>query len=185
MNKEFLWGFNLKEIDNMRLYLLQRATFKKDMIKATKLSELVSYDYMGSAEFEFGALPKSKVRIIDNSDNYKLITIPELATPNGVPFNLYCAEDRIDEIVEEIKKYIENLNDIGDLHIPNLITDIINEYEDRIYYIEFVGFNTFGTDDQHIIQVDENVDVPEFINVRNVIDPSTGLIVPDIEITLV
>jgi hypothetical protein len=89
------------------------------------------------------------------------------------------------EIVKSIKKYIENLNDIGDLHIPNLITDIINEYEDRIYYIEFVGFNTFGTDDQHIIQVDENVDVPEFINVRNVIDPSTGLIVPDIEITLV
>ena len=89
------------------------------------------------------------------------------------------------EIVKSIKKYIENLNDIGDLHIPNLITDIINEYEDRIYYIEFVGFNTFGTDDQHIIQVDENVDVPEFINIRNVIDPSTGLIVPDIEITLV
>ena len=89
------------------------------------------------------------------------------------------------EIIKSIKKYIENLNDIGDLHIPNLITDIINEYEDRIYYIEFVGFNTFGTDDQHIIQVDENVDVPEFINVRNVIDPSTGLIVPDIEITLV
>lgn len=89
------------------------------------------------------------------------------------------------EIIKSIKKYIENLNDIGDLHIPNLITDIINEYEDRIYYIEFVGFNTFGTDDQHIIQVDENVDVPEFINIRNVIDPSTGLIVPDIEITLV
>jgi hypothetical protein len=89
------------------------------------------------------------------------------------------------EIVKSIKKYIENLNDIGDLHIPNLITDIINEYEDRIYYIEFVGFNTFGTDDQHIIQVDENVDVPEFINIRNVIDSSTGLIVPDIEITLV
>lgn len=94
----------------MRLYLLQRATFKKDMVKATKLSKLVDYDYMGSAEYEFGALPKSKARIIDNSDKYKLITIPELATPNGVPFNLYCAEDRADEIVEEIKKYIEKNN---------------------------------------------------------------------------
>ena len=89
-------------------------------------------------------------------------------------------------IVESIKNYIENLNDIGDLHIPNLITDIINEFEDRIYYIEYVGFNTFGTDDQHIINVpDDMVDVPEFINIRNVIDPTTGLIVPDIEITIV
>ena len=94
----------------MRLYLLQRATFKKDMIKATKLSKLVSYDYMGSAEFEFGALPKSKARIIDNSDKYTLITIPELATPNSVPFNLYCLEERKEEIINEIKKYIEKNN---------------------------------------------------------------------------
>lgn len=89
------------------------------------------------------------------------------------------------DIIKSIKSYIENLNDIGDLHIPNLITDIINEYEDRIYYIEYVGFNKFGTDDQHIIKVDEITDVPEFINVRNVIDSSTGMIVPDIEITIV
>lgn len=91
-------------------------------------------------------------------------------------------------VSEAIKKYIENLNDIGDLHIPNLITDIINEFEDRIYYIEYVGFNTFGTDDQHIIEVidEENViDVPEFINVRNIIDESSGNIVPDIDITIV
>ena len=89
-------------------------------------------------------------------------------------------------IIDSIKKYIENLNDIGDLHIPNLITDIINEYEDRIYYIEYVGFNTFGTDDQHIIMVeDDMVDVPEFINVRNQIDPATGSIVPNIDIVIV
>lgn len=89
-------------------------------------------------------------------------------------------------IVESIKAYIENLNDIGDLHIPNLIRDIINEYEDRIYYIEFVGFNNFGPEDQHIICVETNeTDVPEFINVKNVIDPLTDQLVPDIEITIV
>lgn len=89
-------------------------------------------------------------------------------------------------VIESIKSYIENLNDIGDLHIPNLIRDIINEYEDRIYYIEYVGFNKFGTDDQHIIHVDDETNnVPEFINVRNIYDDLTGQLVPDIDIQIV
>lgn len=92
-----------------------------------------------------------------------------------------------DDIKESIKEYIENINDIDDLHIPNLITDIINEYSERIYFIEFVGFNNFDADDQHIVNTedDDPLSVPEFINVRNVIDEDTGELVPDIEITLV
>ena len=94
-----------------------------------------------------------------------------------------------DNIIESIKKYIENLNDISDLHIPNLITDIINEYESRIYFIEFVGFNNFGPDDQHIINIEDSESsldtVPEFINVRNTLDEETNELVPCIEITLV
>lgn len=34
------------------------------------VSQCWNYDYMGSAEFEFGALPKSWKRIQDKSDNY-------------------------------------------------------------------------------------------------------------------
>ena len=94
-----------------------------------------------------------------------------------------------DNIIESIKKYIENLNDISDLHIPNLITDIINEYESRIYFIEFVGFNDFGPDDQHIINIEDSESsldtVPEFINVRNTLDEETNELIPCIEITLV
>ncbi len=90
-------------------------------------------------------------------------------------------------IIASIKAYIENLNDIGDLHIPNLITDIINEYSDKIYFIEFVGFNGFDADDQHIIEVDDDdpLTVPEFINVRNTINEETTELTPEIEITLV
>ena len=92
-----------------------------------------------------------------------------------------------DDITQSIKEYIENLNEIGDLHIPNLITDIINEYNDRIHFIEFVGFNTFGADDQHIIKVDDEnpFTVPEFINVRNIIDKESGELIPAIDIVLV
>ena len=92
-----------------------------------------------------------------------------------------------DDITQSIKEYIENINEIGDLHIPNLITDIINEYNDRIHFIEFVGFNTFGADDQHIIKVDDEnpFTVPEFINVRNIIDKESGELIPAIDIVLV
>ena len=92
-----------------------------------------------------------------------------------------------DEIARAIKAYIEDLNDIGDWHAPNLIRDIINDYEDRINFIEFVGFNEFDADDQHIINITEEnpVIVPEFINIRNHKDRETAQLVPNIIIELV
>ena len=61
------------------------------------------------------------------------------------------------------------------------------EFEDRINFIEFVGFNTFGAGDQHIINVeqeDHNI-VNEFINIRNTLDPETLTLKPDIKIDIV
>ena len=89
-----------------------------------------------------------------------------------------------DDVTNYIKKYIENLEDIGDLHIPNLITDITNEFSSRITYIEFVNFNDFSLGIQHII-VDDLLDdidvVPEFLNIRNTYD-NAGVLVPNINI---
>ena len=92
-----------------------------------------------------------------------------------------------DDIVASIKTIMENINDIGDWHVSNLITDIMNEYEDRINFIEFVGFNTYGADDQHIICVDDDnpTIVPEFINIRNYYDEETSTYTPAIEIEMV
>ena len=92
------------------------------------------------------------------------------------------------DIIQDIKAYVEDMNNTtDDLHIPNLITYITNKYEDRIYFIEFVKFNTFGADDQHIISIDDPDPfiVPEFINIRNLLDTESNTLVPDIEINLV
>jgi hypothetical protein len=91
------------------------------------------------------------------------------------------------DIIKYIKNTIEDLNNLSDLHIPNLISDIINEYSTRINFIEFVGFNKFDTDDQHIIKVEPEDPLipPEFINVRNTLDTETLELVPSIEIILV
>ena len=95
--------------------------------------------------------------------------------------------DTKQNIINDIKAYIEDLYNIGDLHIPNLIAQITDDYSDRINFIEFVGYNTFDPSIQHInqLEIDDPHMVPEFLNVRNIIDPDTLELIPDIDITIV
>ena len=91
------------------------------------------------------------------------------------------------DITKSIKEYMEDINDIGSWHAPNLITAIMNEYDARINFIEFVGFNKYQAGDQHIIDMsdDDPTIVPEFINVRNLFDTETNEYYPAIEIEMV
>lgn len=94
----------------------------------------------------------------------------------------------VSTIREDVKTYIENINNIVDFHAPNLVTEITDKYNDKINFFEFVQFNEFGTGNEHIIcseEVDDPTIVPEFINVRNYKDHETTQLVPRIEIRLV
>ena len=88
-------------------------------------------------------------------------------------------------IINDIKEYIEDLNDLGDLHIPNLVTQITNSYKEQITYFEYLGFNDYGADIQHIYKdADNDINIhtpPEFLNVNNVKAADNSLI-PDINI---
>ena len=85
-----------------------------------------------------------------------------------------------DDILKYIKEYIENLSDTGDLHFPNMITNITNKFSDRINYIEYITFNDFPVNAgvQHIVLKDglSTLDVPEFINIRNHYDSANNLV---------
>ena len=50
-------------------YLIQRMMRRKDICKNPSLDQLYQMDYMGSAEFEFGALPKSLKILTKNFGN--------------------------------------------------------------------------------------------------------------------
>ena len=90
-------------------------------------------------------------------------------------------------IIKSIKGLIEDLYDTGDWHSSNLIQYIMNEYDDRINFIEFVGFNEFDADDQHIIkvEVEDPTTVPEFLCIRNILNTETQELEPCVYIETV
>lgn len=97
-----------------RFYLVQRATWNKDatrenasFLRFTGRDGLIDLDYMGSAEFEWGTIPKAYRRVLAEFDRYHL-TRTGMRNKNGVPLWVYCREDRKAETIESIKEYIES-----------------------------------------------------------------------------
>lgn len=58
-------------------YLIQRGEIKRPLV-AGRFSEAVDLDYMGSAEFEFGALPKSLRALQSMVDAISMTTEPRI-----------------------------------------------------------------------------------------------------------
>lgn len=58
-------------------YLIQRGEIKRPLVDG-RISEAVNLDYMGSAEFEFGALPKSLRAMQSRLDDLKATTEPRI-----------------------------------------------------------------------------------------------------------
>ena len=88
-------------------------------------------------------------------------------------------------IINDIKYFIEDINQINELHIPNIITLITNNYREQITWFDFLGLNNYGIQCKHLyVYENENDDVdivPEFINIETSND---GLFSPLIDITI-
>lgn len=87
--------------------LIQRGTVASNLRPANvRLSEAVDFDYMGSAEFEFGALPKSFRRIEANADSFVMRKVPEITKGTA---DLRVWSYLSDEEFEEYKTYLIRL----------------------------------------------------------------------------
>lgn len=75
-------------------------------------------------------------------------------------------------IIKDIKDYMEDLNELGEVHFPNLVTQITTNYKESLGYFEFLGFNDYGPGVQHLYKLpDKQIPIhvcPEFVNVNNV-----------------
>lgn len=88
----------------MRFNLIQRGRFEKidDLKSITGLDGLIRWDYMGSAEFEFGALPKSLAHIMEMYEKEKFVMSDIII--NDLPFVLYASDSLTKEDFSDISK---------------------------------------------------------------------------------
>ena len=91
------------------------------------------------------------------------------------------------EIIRYIKEYIEDLNELGDFHVPNLLHDIKCHFGDLIIYIEFMNFNDnrLGVNHIELKEVENIHTVPEFISVRNQWNADMSALEPCIDMEIV
>lgn len=86
------------------IYLIQRAEIRKDYVKGG-IDSLLNFDYMGSAEFEFGALPFSYATICKFPRKFETFTV------DGEEFTiLYLEGIHTPEDIEKIKNTFLGFN---------------------------------------------------------------------------
>lgn len=92
-------------------YLIQRAEIERPLApKTARMSAAVDFDYMGSAEFEFGALPKSFRRIEAVANDWKCRLVPEI-TEGESQLRVWSAFN--DEQFEIYKSFLMRLRNPG------------------------------------------------------------------------
>lgn len=92
-------------------YLVQRMKSKEvdNSEKSPSFDQLWSMDYMGSAEFEFGALPKSLKRICRRLNEYQVYTLTEFKRPEtDEAVRVFCRPKQLIEITEGIRALLES-----------------------------------------------------------------------------
>ncbi len=91
-------------------YLIQRCKLNQPLPnKATRFGQAISLDYMGSAEFEFGAVANALEIVYINLDNYKLSKVDVFETVDGEKKQLRVFHQFNDE---ELTKYVAILKDL-------------------------------------------------------------------------
>lgn len=99
-----------------RMYLVQRVKLMpewitkkvkdKEKILEPSVDDLYRMDYMGSAEFEWGALPKSLKRICLNFENF-LTYETEIKDHKGNPLFLFIEQHKVNDYINEINEYLK------------------------------------------------------------------------------
>jgi hypothetical protein len=90
-------------------YLIQRAEIIKPLVDPNeRISNAVKFEYMGSAEFEFGALPESLRAIHALGDKWNRRTVNEIKEGEA-SLRVYSAFN--DEEFEEYKQLLLGLRD--------------------------------------------------------------------------
>lgn len=120
---------------------------------------------------QWGYILSPKEGWIKLSNTTKIVTyIDNVALNMRFALEAQTSADKYiaDNIVNDVKEYIEDINEVNELHIPNVITLITNNYREQLVYFEYLDLNNYGPSCQHLYLDEKNANVdicPEFLNV--------------------
>ena len=194
VNKKHNYGYIINRVPCIRYFYLNEEYKIRDFIREMKRKILYVLDAIEPLETTFGLdykffntygpsnmyyTTKGGMRSDEPIDNVALSLVFRTKFYNEDN----DAATIIPQIKDTIKTYIENIEELNDIHFPNLTTEIESKFSQYIVFFEYVGFNKYDATMQHII-TDENMEmlniVPEFLNVNT--DDSTGTSFISIEI---
>lgn len=87
-------------------YLIQRGAFQESGKSLLGSDRVVNLDYMGSAEFEFGAIPKAYRRLMYHFEEYDVFHT-EIYTPEHEELLVFCRKGCATEVIQAIREFIE------------------------------------------------------------------------------
>lgn len=107
-----------------RVWLVQSGHFKRDIDFIDKkdingIDDIISLDYMGSAEFEWGSLPRSLRRMTINKDFYKVFVFNQYKDENGNPLKAYAPQvffKNVQSVVDRLAEHGYGLQEYCSLH---------------------------------------------------------------------
>lgn len=123
----------------------------------------------------FNTYGPSKLFTTDNATSY--LNKTNLSFTFRIKLRVNYDVNVINNIIADIKKYIEDINSINTIHMTNLVTHITTNYTESIEYFEFVDINGYGPSVQHIysMPMPDEVIVPEFVNIMALEDGSPDI----------
>ena len=86
-------------------WLVQSGGFKNNIEKITGRNSIIELNYMGSSEFEFGALPKSTQRMLTNIEFYDVFSFPQYSNDKDEELMVYAPT----MFIEHISKIVNDL----------------------------------------------------------------------------
>ena len=115
-------------------YLVQRCVIKPSIRHDKKISENLETEYMGSAEFEFGALPKSLRRINEDLNKFHVIQVQDIKDEQNRPLIVWLKFP-----FEQVPTYVEYLKQMreGNIHLK----------ESSAFNVGWKVFNTYSKTD--------------------------------------
>lgn len=110
----------------MKFWLLQRGKITHKVPKGINSPIHIDFDYMGSAEYEFGAIPACLYRIDKQFDKYKFFKTELVSNVDANNMYIFCKEEDADDIKESLKDFVKKPKALKE---PSYLDDVFGNSE--------------------------------------------------------